>query len=113
WLTPDLKPFYGGTYFPPATRYGMPGFRSVLEQPSDTWARRREDIGRASAELTEALERMASAPPEAADLLAADLLDHAYRAIRSNYDPYHGGFGSAPKFPAPMNLRFLLRYWRF
>lgn len=113
WLTPDLRPFFGGTYFPREPRYGMPSFKHVLQQLAGSWRDRRDDVARAASELTEALERM-SAPPEPRPLEGADegLLEVAFRSLRSTYDAYHGGFGSQPKFPAPMNLGFLYRYWR-
>lgn len=113
WLTPDLRPYFGGTYFPLQPRYGMPSFRQVLEQLADSWEHRRDEVGRAASDLAEDLERM-SAPPVRAGFEGADerLLDGAFRSLRSSYDPYHGGFGTQPKFPAPMNLGFLLRYWK-
>jgi uncharacterized protein YyaL (SSP411 family) len=112
WLSPDLVPFYAGTYFPPHPRYGMPSFRQVLEQLAWTWKNRREEIRRSTEEISQVLQRMAQTPTREGSPLGTDLPERATRSLLSAFDPVHGGFGGAPKFPSPFNLAFLLRYWR-
>lgn len=108
FLTPEGKPFYGGTYFPPEDRLGMPGFPQVLRAAANAYCNRRSDIEQASKELSAALSahitRSATIEP-----LAADILGKAYLALKQNFDWQNGGFGTAPKFPQPMALEFLLR----
>jgi uncharacterized protein YyaL (SSP411 family) len=111
FLTPDLRPFTGGTYFPPDDRYGRPGFKRVLRTISDWWRSRRGELDRAAADLTDALQGL-SHPRAAAGELGPDLLRHAVADLGRAFDPRHGGFGSAPKFPHPMDLRLLLRAWK-
>ena len=108
FLTPDLVPFYGGTYFPPADRYNIPGFPRVLISISDAFKERRAEIDAGGQELLQELQNM-SAARESNEILDVSLLEDASRALARSYDPRHGGFGSAPKFPAPMALEFLLR----
>ncbi|HEV2765531.1 MAG TPA: thioredoxin domain-containing protein [Pyrinomonadaceae bacterium] len=109
FLTPDLVPFYGGTYYPPADRYNIPGFPRVLLGVSEAYRQRPEDVAHTAEELLHALRQMGHTQPSN-DALTADILDDAFRALARNYDVRHGGFGSAPKFPAAMNLDFCLRY---
>ena len=111
FLTPDLKPFFGGTYFPPADRHGMAGFPRVLAAVADAYRTRRDEIEQQAGMLAAHLEDQLAVPagdrePERRQLEAA-----AAR-IGASFDPAHGGFGGAPKFPAPMTLEFLLRSWR-
>ena len=110
WLTPDLHPFYAGTYFPPANRYGRPGFKTLLAAIADAWANRRDEIIRQSADVVEFLNTQQSAaePGE----LSPDLLTNAGRVLQRAFDPRHGGFGRAPKFPHAIDIRLLLRLWR-
>jgi uncharacterized protein YyaL (SSP411 family) len=110
WLTPDLGPFYGGTYFPPEDRYGRPGFLSVLQGVANAWQARRDDVARAASELTDQLRAMASVPRSEGPL-DVGLLDRAARHLARAFEPIHGGFGSAPKFPHPMDLKILLRQY--
>ncbi len=109
FLTPDLKPFYGGTYFPPEPRYGTPSFMQVLEFVSSLWKGKREEVMSTTRQVLEAI-----APREQKKRaeLANQVLDEAYSAILASFDPDHGGFGGAPKFPLPSTLGFLLRYHR-
>jgi uncharacterized protein YyaL (SSP411 family) len=108
FLTPDLRPFTGGTYFPPDDRYGRPGFARVLRTVAEWWRTRRSDLDHAAAELTEALQGLGRlAPPEGE--LRPDLLRNAVGHLARAFDSRHGGFGTAPKFPHPMDLRLLLR----
>jgi uncharacterized protein len=110
FLTPDLKPFYGGTYFPPAQSYGRPSFSQVLHGVIDAWANRRQAITESAEELTANLQRVLAVEPDAGDLHEG-MLRRATEQLRRRFDPVHGGFGSAPKFPHPMDLRLLLRSW--
>jgi uncharacterized protein len=107
FLTPDAQPFYAGTYFPPADRHGMPGFPRVLAQVADAYRTRREEVQAASQEVTEAigtsLQVSGSATIDGASPAGA-----ATR-IAQSYDPAHGGFGGAPKFPPSMTLDFLMQ----
>jgi uncharacterized protein YyaL (SSP411 family) len=110
FLTPDLRPFYGGTYFPPRDARGMPGFPRVLRELEKAWRERREDVDRIAAGMTERLQASAQAvAPQGA--LSVQLLDQATRALARSFDPRDGGFGSAPKFPHPMDLKLLLRQY--
>jgi uncharacterized protein YyaL (SSP411 family) len=112
WLTPDLKPFYAGTYFPPHENYGRPSFQRVLLSVADAWKNRRADIGRTATELTQALQQYGRLDGRGAGDPDPELLRNAVTVLRRMYDSIHGGFGSRPKFPHPMELRVLLRAWR-
>ncbi len=111
FLTPDLRPFFGGTYFPPDDRHGMAGFPRVLSAVADAYATRRSEVEQQAGMLASHLQAQLTIPagdrePERAQLEAAT------RRITASFDAAHGGFGGAPKFPAPMLLEFLLRSWR-
>jgi uncharacterized protein YyaL (SSP411 family) len=108
FLTPDLVPFYGGTYFPPEDRYQMPGFPRILAAVSETYRTRPEEIQQTSWEILSELRRMGIAQ-ESAEAVDHQLLDNAYRGLTRSYDARNGGFGGAPKFPSSMNLDFMLR----
>jgi uncharacterized protein YyaL (SSP411 family) len=108
FLTPDLRPFTGGTYFPPDDRYGRPGFRRVLAMIADAWETRRPEIDDAAGQITERLQLVGQLAPETGDL-HPEQLRNAVRLLGRNFDSRYGGFGGAPKFPHPMDLRFLLR----
>ncbi len=113
FLTPDGSPFYGGTYFPPADRQGMPSFRRVLQSVADAYRTKHNDISKSAAELLSIYaDTNASAAESAGEMPSARLLDLAYRSMAQRYDVRHGGFDAAPKFPPTMSLDFLLRYWR-
>ena len=109
FLTPNGEPFYGGTYFPPEERHGMPGFPQVLGAVADTYRTRRGDIEQSVKRITSAIKRT-SQPVQSAEPLTEDILSTAYEGLKRNFDPENGGFGTAPKFPQPMILEFLLRY---
>src|SRR5437899_2222890 len=110
WLTPDLKPFVGGTYFPPEDRYGQPGFRKVLERIATAWKENHDKIVEQGASIVAALrESQASGTAEAR--IDTAILDAAYRQLDRSYDPKEGGFGNAPKFPRPVTLNFLTRFY--
>jgi hypothetical protein len=108
WLTPELKPFYGGTYFPPTARYGMPGFTQVLDEVSRAWRERRAEVEADAGQLAEALARQAMVAPGAARP-GPELIETALEQLRRNFDPRWGGFGTAPKFPQAMAVELILR----
>src|SRR5919206_1749108 len=108
FLTPDGEPFYGGTYFPPEARHGMPAFRQVLRAVADAYRERPEDVAAQAEALVGALQRSAEAEPSREPLTEA-LLAEAERGLLSQLDPRWGGFGHAPKFPPASVLEFLLR----
>lgn len=110
WLTPDLHPFVGGTYFPPDTRYGRPGFNDVCERIARAWREERGRIIESSAKVLDqlraasAVERESGAPEPAA-------FTRAFEHFSRTFDAQQGGFGAAPKFPRPVIFNFLLRYY--
>jgi uncharacterized protein YyaL (SSP411 family) len=110
FLTPDLKPFYGGTYFPPQPKFGRPSFLQVLERIQDLWKTRREDIGHSAAKLHQHLANATDLEAAQGLLLTPAILENAARKFKAEYDPRHGGFGNAPKFPRPSQPAFLLRH---
>jgi uncharacterized protein YyaL (SSP411 family) len=131
FLTPALKPFYGGTYWPPTARMGMPGFQQVLQAVVDAWQNRREAALKQADELTGYLQsieegeadeaplhptsgspRRAERPAALSKEDATGLLENAQRSLQRAFDPRNGGFGSAPKFPHSMDLQLLLRLWK-
>ena len=119
WLTPGLKPFYGGTYFPPEDRHGRPGFVTLLNAISRHWREQREKILTGADEVVAALQRLAAeGPPRelAADAAepslpeaASEALTKAFQYFYDAHDSTWGGFGGAPKFPRPSTLNFLFR----
>jgi uncharacterized protein len=110
FVTPGLLPFYGGTYFPPTPRSGMPSFTQVLEFVAGLWRDKREDVVKSSAEVAQlARERLT---PSGAGEVTPELLQACYAELMSNFDREHGGFGAAPKFPLPSYVTFLLRFHR-
>ena len=106
FLMPDGKPFFGGTYFPPEPRHGLPSFRQLLTAIAEAWNERRTEIERDAGTITEALRRQAE---PSHDPLTSSLLTDAVRGLRAAFDPVWGGFGNAPKFPPASALEFLLR----
>ncbi|HWS88492.1 MAG TPA: thioredoxin domain-containing protein [Pyrinomonadaceae bacterium] len=111
FLTPDLVPFYGGTYFPPEDRHQMPGFPRILSAVAEAYRTRPEEVRQSAWEILSELRRM-SVAQESAEAIGTQLLDNAYRGLARSYDPRFGGFGGAPKFPSSMNLDFLLRTYK-
>ncbi len=107
FLTPDLEPFYGGTYFPPERRHGMPSFRDVLLAVEAAWRERRGDVVREAASLAGRLATFA-VPPAPSELDVPGALREALEDLAGSFDPRQGGFGGAPKFPTPSRLFFLL-----
>ncbi|MGH7494077.1 MAG: thioredoxin domain-containing protein [bacterium] len=110
WLTPDLKPFFGGTYFPPDSRYGRPGFPDLLRQLSSAWQERREEILASGDNIVAEIKKHLDTPAHATSILMAPVLRTAYAQFYQSYDEKLGGFGQAPKFPRPSVFSFLLRY---
>ncbi len=110
WLTPDLKPFVGGTYYPPEERWGRPGLKSILLHIAEAWKNNRHEIVAAANQAIQQLQEYLLPRPTNRVEPGAALLDAAFQKIAASYEPHHGGFGGAPKFPRPVVLNFLLRY---
>jgi uncharacterized protein len=108
FLTPEGRPFFGGTYFPDTPRHGIPSFRQVLEGVADAWRRDRQGVEASGTQLVQALQAEARTSPTAA-LPDAATLDTATAGIEQQFDARFGGWGRAPKFPQPMTIEFLLR----
>ena len=108
FLTPAGEPFFGGTYYPPEPRHGLPAFRQVLLAVAEAWRERRGDVERSAGDLVEHLRRGAE-PPSSVEPLTTAVADGAQRALERVFDPVNGGFGGAPKFPPAPVLEFLLR----
>jgi uncharacterized protein len=108
FLTPDGRPFYGGTYFPPEPRHGMPSFSQVLEAVSEAYRTRRTDLEQQAEVLVDAI-RQASERAPSTEPLTSGLLSGVAPALRRVFDPREGGFGPAPKFPAASTIDLLLR----
>jgi uncharacterized protein YyaL (SSP411 family) len=108
WLTPELKPFYGGTYFPPASKWGRPGFVDILQEIARVWGSERWKLEQSAAAVADQMRNGVRSVPSAA-LPHADALDRAVAEYRRVFDRRHGGFGDAPKFPRPSELLFLMR----
>jgi uncharacterized protein YyaL (SSP411 family) len=111
FLTPELKPFFGGTYFPPDNRYGRPGFGAILERIAEAWRNERGRIVQSSTDVIAQLTQYANAAGPSIGTPDKAVLDSAFQHFRRMYDSAHGGFGSAPKFPRPVVFNFLLRYY--
>lgn len=115
WLTPDLKPFYGGTYFPPDNRYGRPGFRTVLTHIAQAWREDRGRIDESVSDIMSQLQGYAALEKSAATAqkeVQNDVLLRCFTHFKRSFDRKFGGFGTAPKFPRPVQINFLLRYWK-
>ncbi len=111
FLTPALVPFYGGTYFPPEDRFGLPGFPKVLRAVSEFYRERRQDILKIEAQMKEWLQAMMKIPAEEKKF-EPEVITEAFIEYKNRFDSLHGGFGRAPKFPDALSLLFLLRYWK-
>jgi hypothetical protein len=109
FLTPDLTPFYAGTYFPPVDKYGRPGFPRVLLAIDDAWANKRDQLMDLGSQVAEHLNRMGHQPMEDDSPLSLDLLTAAGQVLKRVFDSTNGGFGHAPKFPHPLEVKLLLR----
>ena len=110
FLTPDLKPFFGGTYFPPDNRYGRPGFGTLLERIAAAWREQHDQIVQASGHVVSQLQHY-SDRATAGGAAGKDTLDSTFQYFRRSFDSAHGGFGDAPKFPRPVVFNFLFRYY--
>jgi uncharacterized protein len=112
WLTPELKPFYGGTYFPPQNRFGHPGFASILGQIAEAWHNDREQIAASARDVVQQLEQQVAVQPlqSGGAAMDANVLNSGFSIFRRTFDTQLGGFGGAPKFPRPSVYQFLLRY---
>ena len=108
FLTPAGEPFYGGTYYPPEPRHGLPSFRQVLDAIDEAWRERRDDVARSAAQLVQAVQQSAELRPSH-EPLTAEILSAAARALGQQFEPAFGGWGRAPKFPNAPALEFLLR----
>jgi uncharacterized protein len=109
FLTPDQRPFFAGTYFPPADRFGMPGFPKVLTALADAYREQRGNVESQAQEITQAIGRVQRVPSAGAAEVPADVLRQASRQLIARFDDHHGGFGKRPKFPNTMGLDVLLR----
>jgi uncharacterized protein YyaL (SSP411 family) len=109
WLTPQLEPFVGGTYFPPEDRFGHPAFKRVLQRIAEAWKNDREKISSQGANIVDAL-REAAKDQTSAGKIDAGILESAYQQFARTFDAHEGGFGGAPKFPRPVTLNFLTRF---
>jgi uncharacterized protein YyaL (SSP411 family) len=112
WLTPDLKPFVGGTYFPPENRYGRAGFPLVLQRVAEAWRDDRDKIVQSSEAVMGQLRAQAAVSAGGSGTVDAGVFDAAFNQFRRSFDSKLGGFGAAPKFPRPSVHNFLLRYWK-
>lgn len=112
WLTPDQKPFYVGTYFPPAERYGRPGFRQVLLALARAWQEKRGEVEQVAENWTQGIVQMDAVPPPTGPVPDRRLIADAARAMAERVDRKHGGFGDAPKFPNTAALELMLRHWK-
>ena len=110
FLTPELEPFFGGTYFPPDDRHGLPRFSHVLTSIADAYRTRRAEVASSAAAITAHLRAQLDVAPGSIDPQLAQL-DRAVARLAATYDAVEGGFGGAPKFPPAMTLEFLLRAW--
>ncbi|MDZ7759183.1 MAG: thioredoxin domain-containing protein [Desulfovermiculus sp.] len=109
-MTPDKRPFFAATYIPKQGRFGQAGLLDLLAEISRLWQHDREKISNSARQVTDNLQRLNQALP--AVTLDESTLDAAFKSLEQRYDPEYGGFGQAPKFPAPHNLLFLLRFWQ-
>ncbi len=106
-MTPDKKPFFAGTYFPKDSRFGRSGMREIIPRIKDIWQNKREEINKSASEIIIALNQNSTASEKEIDV---NIFAKAFNEFKRRYDPESGGFGTAPKFPSPHNLNFLLRF---
>ena len=106
-MTPEGKPFFGGTYFPPDDRFGRPSFKRVLLSLADAWKNRRSEVEESASTMKQYLQKLSTLSDTGE--LSADILHEALANLSKTFDPKYGGFGSAPKFPPHSALRWLLR----
>lgn len=113
WLTPDLRPFIGGTYFPPSDRARRPGFKTVLTRITEQWQNNRASLESSGERILDALKKgtAVAANPGESPPLAPDVANRCFQQLAHSYEEEYGGFREAPKFPTPVNLMFLMSYW--
>ena len=109
FLTPELKPFYTGTYFPPVQRYNMPAFKDLLAGIARAWQEEPEEITRVSGQVSSRLQQVLGIESDSATTFSQEHLNAVAKALFDSYDWGYGGWGAAPKFPQPMTIEFLLR----
>jgi len=109
FLTPDKKPFFGGTYFPPTPRYNMPSWPQILQSIAEAYREKRDELEDSAAKIVTELSRMSNTNTTPSGL-SAEIVDGAFSILCKSFDRVNGGFGGAPKFPPSMTLEFLLRY---
>jgi uncharacterized protein YyaL (SSP411 family) len=109
FLTPDLEPFWGGTYFPPTTAMGRPGLLQILPRLAEVWREQRAEVAGTGGQVMSYLRTLSGPRGEAAD--SETLASRCAEFLSRQWDDAHGGFGGAPKFPSPANLHFLVRRW--
>ena len=110
WLTPELKPFYGGTYYPPVSKFGRPSFTDVLTQIGEAWKTQRKEIVESATDISQRIGESVALKAREGIKLDPAWLDKAVERFKSEYDPRYGGFGDAPKFPRPSQPLMLLRH---
>ena len=110
WLTPELKPFYGGTYYPPVSKFGRPSFTDVLTQIGEAWKTQRKEIVESATDISQRIGESVALKAREGIKLDPAWLDRAVERFKSEYDPRYGGFGDAPKFPRPSQPLMLLRH---
>ena len=111
WLTPDRKPFFGGTYFPPDARFGRPGFAAILQRLAEAWTTDRQRVEDSGAKVLDQLGAYTRFDTRG-ELPGPEALTKAYEIFRRTYDPQYGGFGREPKFPRPSVFNFMLRHYK-
>ncbi|QDS86124.1 Glycosyl hydrolase family 76 [Rosistilla ulvae] len=111
FLTPEGKPFYGGTYFPPTSRSGMPGFDTIVNAVADAWENKQSDVLCQADQMTNHLQESLQPQPDGKPELFSRWIAAACKAKAETFDAQNGGFGSRPKFPHPMDLELMLRHW--
>jgi uncharacterized protein YyaL (SSP411 family) len=112
FLTPELKPFFGGTYFPPESRYGRPGFKDITARIAELWKTSRDRIDRDAGKMSDILSKIVLQTATAADTISTTAFSTAAQHLERSFDSTWGGFSAAPKFPPTGQLRFLLRQFR-
>lgn len=110
-MTPDKKPFFATTYVPKEGRFGRAGMMDLVPRLHEIWQNRKEDVLKSADQITELLQQSQSSSEKTEELTKSDL-DKTYDQLHQRFDPFYGGFGSAPKFPTPHTLSFLLRNWK-
>jgi uncharacterized protein YyaL (SSP411 family) len=111
FLTPEKLPFFGGTYFPPSPRYGMPSWQQILISIAEAWRERRDELLHSANEILGELRRI-SIIDSGSSSIDATICEHAFESFVRSFDAKNGGWGGAPKFPQAMSMEFLLRYWK-